>query len=76
VEKIVLSPDDISIISRVPLGTGEQSLPFRIETAITLEDRRTDRLQRMEETRQRQLLTIATQGRSTSPANSFLLSSS
>jgi hypothetical protein len=65
VEKIVLSHDDITIFGRVPLGTGEQSLPFRIETAITLEDRRINRLRRMHEVRQRQLLTIATLGRST-----------
>ena len=66
VEKIVLSHDDITIIGRVPLGTGEQSLPLRIETAITQEDRCIDRLRRMDEVRQRQLFTMATQGRSTS----------
>jgi hypothetical protein len=68
VEKIVLSHDDITITGRITLGIGEQSLPFRIKTAITQEDRRTDRLRRMDETRQRQLLTIAAQGPSTSPA--------
>jgi hypothetical protein len=66
VEKIVLSHDDITIVGRVPLGAGEQSLPFRIETAITDEDRRADRLRRMDEVRQRQLLTMVTQGRSIS----------
>jgi site-specific DNA recombinase len=72
VEKIVLSPDGIAIVGRVPLGTGEQSLPFRIETAITQEDRRADRLRRVEETRQRQLLAIVTPDRSTSlPGHTF-----
>jgi hypothetical protein len=66
IEKIVLSQDDISICGRVPLGAGEQSLPFRIETAITPEDRRADKLRRMDEVRQRQFLTMVTQGRSTS----------
>jgi hypothetical protein len=57
---------DITIVGRVPLSAGEQSLAFRIETAITQEDRRIDRLRRMDEVRQRQLLTIAIQDRSTS----------
>ena len=69
VEKIVLSPDGITIVGRVPLGAGEHSLPFRIETAITPEDRRADRLRRMDEVRQRQLLTIVIPGRAVSPAN-------
>jgi site-specific DNA recombinase len=66
VDKIVLSHDNVAIVGLIPLGVGEQSLPFRIETAITQEDRRADRLRRMEETRQRQLVTMTTQGRSTS----------
>jgi hypothetical protein len=38
-------------------GAGEQSFAFRIETAITREDRHIDRLRTMDEVRQRQLLT-------------------
>jgi hypothetical protein len=62
VEKIVLSPDGIAIVGRVPLGAGEQSLPFHIETAISQEDRRVDKLRRMDEVRQRQLLTMEALG--------------
>jgi hypothetical protein len=76
VEKIVLSHDDITITGRITLGIGEQSLPFRIKTAITREDRRTDRLRGWTKRGSGNCSPSLLKVPPLRPPNSFLLSSS